>query len=157
MPDRSDADPDRRRMWPGPHPATLGARLLLIALVGGLSVYATGDPAMVFWAALLALIGIPAVLAPQHPFIGPLSRVAEVLVTVLGADVVVGHAVAGNALFRGGGAAAAMLPYLLVPIVAAALYRRRVEAVALLGLATALTLTLAFVDVRAAARSASLV
>jgi signal transduction histidine kinase len=158
MHDRTDADPDRRRgTWLGPHPATVAARLLLIALVGALSVYATGDPAKAFWAVLLALTGVPAVLAPQHPFIGPLTRLAEVLITVLAADVVVGHALTGNELFRGGGAAAAVLPYLLVPIVAAALYRRRLEAVALLGLATALLLTLAFVDIRPADRGGYLV
>jgi signal transduction histidine kinase len=157
MHDRPDADPDRRRTWPGPHPATVGARLVLIGLVGALSVYVTGDPAKAFWAALLALIGIPAVLAAQHPFVGPLARVAEVLVTVLAADVVVGHARGANGLFQGGGAAAAMLPYLLVPVVAAALYRRRLETVALLALATALLLTLAFVDIAAADRGAYLV
>jgi signal transduction histidine kinase len=111
----------------------------------------------VFWAVLLALTGVPAVLAPQHRVIGPLTRLAEVLITALAADVVVAHAVAGNELFQGGGAAAAVLPYLLVPIVAAALYRQRLEAAALLGLATALLVTLAFTDVRVADRDAYLV
>jgi len=157
MADRSGADPDRRRVWQGPHPATVAARLLLLALVGGLSVYATGDPAKAFWALLLTLIGVPAVLAPQHRFLGPLSRTAEVLVTVLAADVIVGNALPGNDLFRGGGAAAAILPYLLVPVVAAALYRRRLEWVALLALAAALLLVLAFTDVPAADRGPYLV
>src|SRR2546423_4495235 len=157
MADRSGADPDRRRAWQGPHPATVAARLLLLALVGGLSVYATGDPAKAFWALLLTLIGVPAVLAPQHRFLGPLSRAAEVLVTVLAADVIVGNALPGNDLFRGGAAAAAILPYLLVPVVAAALYRRRLEWVALLALAAALLLVLAFTDVPAADRGPYLV
>src|SRR5438270_8747304 len=147
MPDRSGAGPDRRRTWPGPHPATVAARLLLLGLVGSLCVYATGDPAKAFWAGLLALTAIPAVLVAQHRFIGPLSRTAEVLITVLAADVVVGNALPGNDLFRGGAAAAAILPYLLVPVVAAALYRRRVETAVLLALATALLLVLGFTDV----------
>ena len=157
MTDRFGADPDRRRVWPGPHPATVAARLLLLGLVGSLSVYATGDPAKAFWAVLLAVIGVPAVLAAQHRFLGPLSRAAEVLVTVLAADVVVGNALPTNELFRGGAAAAAILPYLLVPVVAAALYRRRVEWLALLALAAALLLVLAFTDVPAADRGAYLV
>jgi signal transduction histidine kinase len=157
MADRFGADPDRRRVWPGPHPATVAARLLLLGLVGSLCVYATGDPAKAFWAVLLAVIGVPAVLAPQHRFLGPLSRAAEVVVTVLAADVVVGNALPTNELFRGGAAASAILPYLLVPVVAAALYRRRVEWLALLALATALLLVLAFTDVPAADRGPYLV
>jgi signal transduction histidine kinase len=157
MPDRSGTYPDRRRTWPGPHPATVAARLLLIGLVGSLSVYVTGDPAKAFWAGLLALTGVPAVLAPKHRFIGPLSRTAEVLITVLAADVIVGNALPTNDLFRGGAAAAAILPYLLVPIVAAALYRRRLEWPALLALATALLLVLGFTDVPAADRGPYLV
>src|SRR2546421_6441189 len=54
-------------------------------------------------------------------------------------------------------AAVAILPYLLVPVVAAALYRRRLEWVALLALAAALLLVLAFTDVPAADRGPYLV
>jgi len=134
MRDQYGTDAERRRQWRGPHPATIAARLIL-----------------------LGVAGIPAVLAPQHPIIGPLTRMAEVLVTGLAADVVVAHATPGNELFRGGGAAAAVLPYLLVPIVAAALYRRRLETGILLGMATAVLIGLAVIDVPIGARSAYVV
>src|SRR2546430_6248991 len=137
MRDQYGTDAERRRQWRGPHPATIAARLILLVLVGGLSVEATQETGIAMWAVLLGVAGIPAVLAPQHPIIGPLTRMAEVLVTGLAADVVVAHATPGNELFRGGGAAAAVLPYLLVPIVAAALYRRRLGTRILLRIATA--------------------
>jgi len=157
MRDRPGTDPDGQRQWHGPHPATVAARLILVVLVGTLSVDATQEPSRVFWAILLAVIGVPAALAPQHRFIGPLTRLAEVVITCLAADVIVAHAAPGNQLFRGGGAAAAVLPYLLIPIVAAALYRRRVETGVLLGVATALLVGLAILDIRLVDRSAYLV
>src|SRR5690348_6433943 len=119
MRDLIASDAERRRERRGPHPATVAARLIMIALVASLSVYVTQDLNNVIWALLLAAIGIPAALAPQHRILGPMTRFAEVLITALGADVVTAHATPGNQLFRGGGAAAAVLPYLLVPIVTA--------------------------------------
>ncbi len=157
MRDLSGTDPERRQERRGPHPATVGARLIMLALVASLSVYVTQNPANALWAALLAIIGIPAALAPHHRILGPLTRIAEVLITALGADVIVAHATPGNELFRGGGAAGAILPYLLVPIVTAALNRRRTEGAVLLGIATAVLVGLAFVDVRQADRGAYLV
>jgi signal transduction histidine kinase len=151
----TEAERRRERRWP--HPATLAARLIMLSLVGSLSVYVTQNPMSTIWAALLAIVGIPAALAPQHRILGPLTRFAEVLITALGADVITSQATPGNELFRGGGAAAAILPYLLVPIVTAALNRRRTEGAVLLGVATALLVSLAFVDVPQADRGAYLV
>src|SRR5262249_49203990 len=119
MADRNRPDVDRGRQWRGPHPATIAARLILLILGGTLTIYATQEPARAFWAVLLGVTGVPAMLAPQHRVIGPLSRFAEVVITALAADVIVTHAAPGNQLFRGGGAAAAVLPYLLIPIVTA--------------------------------------
>src|SRR5436190_16845376 len=155
--ERPAADADRRREWPGPHPAVIAARLILLVLVGVLSVYATEQPSRALWAVLLAVAAVPAVLAPQHRYIGPLTRFAEVVITALAADVVVVHAAPGNELFRGGGAAGAVLPYLLIPVVAASLYRRRLETGILLGTATALLVGLAVFDIRLPDRSAYLV
>ena len=145
------------REWPGPHPAVIIARLILLVLVGTLSVYATQQPSRVIWAVLLAIAAVPAVLAPQHRVVGPLTRFAEVILIALAADVVVMQAAPGNELFRGGGAAGAVLPYLLIPVVAAALYRRRLETGILLGFATALLVGLAVFDIRLPDRSAYLV
>ena len=147
--DRPGAETDRRGgWWPGPHPAAVAARVILLVLVASLSVYATEQASYALWAVLLAVAAVPAVLAPQHRVIGPLTRFAEVIITGLAADAVVTHAAQGNELFRGGGAAGAVLPYLLIPVVAAALYRRRLETGILLGTATALLVSLAVFDVR---------
>src|SRR6266700_1603538 len=146
--DRPGAETDRRGgWWPGPHPAAVAARVILLVLVASLSVYATEQASYALWAVLLAVAAVPAVLAPQHRVIGPLTRFAEVIITGLAADAVVTHAAPGNELFRGGGAAGAVLPYLLIPVVAAALYRRRLETGILLGTATALLVGLAVFDV----------
>ena len=156
--ERPAVDAERRREWPGPpHPAVIAARVILLVLVGVLSVYATQQPSRGLWAVLLAVAAVPAVLAPQHRYIGPLTRFAEVVITSLAADVVVVHAAPGNELFRGGGAAGAVLPYLLIPVVAASLYRRRLETGILLGTATALLVGLAVFDIGLPDRSAYLV
>jgi signal transduction histidine kinase len=133
---------ERRRQWPGPHPATIAARLALIVLVGTLSVVATQDSGTVFWALLLAVASIPVLIAPRHPVLGPLTRCAEVVIVCLAADVVVAHSA------DTGIAVAAVLPYLAVPVVSAGLYLRRVETAALLVLGTGLLLALGTLDER---------
>src|SRR5947207_1639252 len=127
MPDGPAGDTERR-LWHGPHPATIAARLALLVLVGTLSVVATRDGGTVIWALLLTVASIPALLAPRHPVLGPLTRCAEVLIVCLATDVVV-----ANATDTGIGVAA-VLPYLAVPVVSAGLYLRRVETALLLAL-----------------------
>ncbi len=137
MPDGSGVDGERRTSsWRRPHPATIGARLALLLLVGVLVVLATGDSGMVFWALLLAVTTVPAVLAPRHRILGPLTRFGEVVIICLAADVIVGRSAdTGIAL-------AAILPYLALPLVSAGLYLRRVETVLLIVLATGLLIGL---------------
>lgn len=140
-----ESDPERRGGWPGPHPATVLARFAMLALVGTASVLATHEPATVFWAVLLGVASVPAVLASRQRVIGPLTRFAEVVIVCLATDVVAAHsAAAGSAVHSAssGSAVDGVLPYLVVPVVAAALYLRRIEAASLLGVAAALLLGL---------------
>jgi signal transduction histidine kinase len=121
------AEPDR--YWTRPNPLRLSARLVLLALVAGLAVFATRDAGILIWVALLLLCAVPGVLAAGHPVLGPLTRSAEVILVVMAAS---------DAVTRGGYAhlgSAAFLPYLVVPVVGAALYRRRTEMAGLVGLA----------------------
>jgi signal transduction histidine kinase len=103
----------------------LAARVGQLALVTVLSMWVTGDPWVLAWMALLAVAGVPSLLGVAHPVVGPLSRLAEVTLTALAAAAVAGEAT-GNGL-----AASTVLPYLLVPVVAAVLHQRTVEAAAL--------------------------
>src|SRR5262249_12376816 len=136
---------ERRRTtasrWP--HLGGISARVALLALVTGLSVRTTQDPRNVAWLGLLAIAGVPALLAPTHKVVGPLARLAEVLLTCLGAGAVAGESAPG---FAPGDAPASVLPYLLVPVVSATLYRRRREAAALLLVATATLAIIGFRD-----------
>jgi len=134
--------------WRPLHPFTAAVRLALLVLVAALSLAATRDPATLVWAGLLALIAIPAVAAPRHRVVGPLTRFAEVFITCLAADSVVGHAQNGLGPMRGAGSAAAFLPYLLVPVLSAVLYRRIREAGALIVFAVAILVGLGLVDDR---------
>jgi signal transduction histidine kinase len=77
-------------------------------------------------------------LAPRHPVLGPVTRLAEVLITCLGTGVVVAHAAHGMPPLVGGAAGQATLPYLLVPLISATLYQRYREAAALFGVAVVL-------------------
>jgi signal transduction histidine kinase len=136
------------RFWRRPHPVTVLARLLLLALVGVQSVAATRDAACVVWAVLLVIAAVPAMIAPQHRVVGPLSRLAEVLIVCLATDVIVAHAAHGTLPLVGDAAAQATLPYLVVPLVAATLYRRRLETLALLVVAVLVLAGLGAVDHR---------
>jgi signal transduction histidine kinase len=131
------------------------ARIGMLALVGALSIVATGNAWPLVWVALLALAAVPASIPPSaHPRWGstriliPLGRAAEVIITCLAADSIARH-FDGNATFAStGSAAGAMLPYLVVPPVAAALARRRGEVVGLLALAAVSLTLLGLFDVR---------
>lgn len=111
----------------------LVARLIMLALVAALVAAATRGAGQLWWVALLAVAGLPAVLAPDHRLLGPLGRFAEVVVVGLGAGAVAAQA---GALPSGAGAGA-ILPYLTVPLTAAALRRRTTEAGVLLAVAAA--------------------
>jgi signal transduction histidine kinase len=132
MPEPRTGEEERKPEWRGPHPATIAARVALLVLVGVLTVLATGEPTSVFWALLLVAASVPAILAPRHRILGPLTRLAEVVIVCLATDVVVAHASAT------GLGVAAVLPYLAIPVVSAGLYVRRIETGLLLVVATGL-------------------
>ncbi|HKT02431.1 MAG TPA: GAF domain-containing sensor histidine kinase [Rugosimonospora sp.] len=127
---------------------TVAARLALLAVVGVLTMVATRDVRELGWIGLLAVATVPGVVAPQHRVIGPVVRLAEVVVTCLATLSVVAHATHGPRALQGGLAVTAILPYLLVPLVAASLYRRRGEPTWLLVLAVALLGVLGVTDHR---------
>ncbi|MET7750964.1 GAF domain-containing sensor histidine kinase [Micromonospora sp. NPDC005367] len=118
-----------------PHPLAAAARLVMLALVAVLTLFATRELAQLWWIALLAVAGLPALLAPQHPVIAPLSRVAEVVVLGLAASHVAAVALVGGSIHGLG--ASAVLPYLAVPVTVTALRRRFREGAALLAVAAA--------------------
>jgi signal transduction histidine kinase len=122
-----------------PQPLAVAARLTLLVLVAIVTVVATGDAAYLRWIGLLAIAGVPAVAAPRHRLLGPIGRGAEVVVVGLAASDIAAAAQHAGAVGPGLGAAA-ILPYLGVPLTATALQRRTREAIVLLGLAT-VTLT----------------
>src|SRR6266545_3548219 len=98
------------------HLGALAVRVALLLLVAGLSVRATGDGRIIAWFGLLAVAGLPAVLVPAHPVVGPLARLAEVLITALAVVAVIDE----RANWIGvADAANAVLPYLPVPVGAA--------------------------------------
>ncbi|MEH1057782.1 GAF domain-containing sensor histidine kinase [Micromonospora sp. CPCC 206171] len=120
---------------PQPYPLAAAARGIMLVLVGALTLIATRDPAQLWWIALLAAAGLPAVLAPGHRLLGPLSRVAEAVVLGLAASQVAAESTLGGSV--GGLGASAVLPYLAVPVTVTALRRRFREGAALLGVAAA--------------------
>ncbi|TDB75055.1 ATPase [Micromonospora sp. KC723] len=111
------------------------ARVVMLVLVGVLTLIATGDAAQLWWIALLAVAGLPALLAPEHRLLGPLSRVTEAVVLGLAASQVAVESAIGGSV--GGLGASAVLPYLAVPVTVTALRRRFQEGAALLGVTTA--------------------
>jgi signal transduction histidine kinase len=121
-------------VWRRPNPVGLAARVALLGLIGVLTLITTKDLYQLVWVALLAVASLPAFLAHRHPVLGPLGRFAEVIIVGLAASAVAASAEATGNVDRGLGAAA-ILPYLAVPLTAAALQRRATEAAALLGVA----------------------
>jgi signal transduction histidine kinase len=115
----------------------LAVRVVMLALVGALSLRASPNGYALVWLALVAVAAVPAVLAPAHPVLGPLSRLAEVVTTCL-AVAAVGE----------GAAAWALLPYLTVPVVSATLMRRRFEVPVQLVSAVAILTTAWIFDLR---------
>ncbi|MBB4694388.1 sensor histidine kinase [Paractinoplanes abujensis] len=115
-------------------PLAVAARIIMLALVAALTVIATSDFGQLRWIALLAVAALPAVLAPDHHLLAPLGRFAEVVVTCLAAGSVAAASDSNNTLDAGFGAEA-VLPYLAVPLLTAALRRRPTEGTALLGVA----------------------
>ncbi|MDM4720044.1 histidine kinase [Micromonospora sp. WMMA1363] len=123
-----------------PHPLATAARVVMLALVAVLTLFATRDITQLWWIALLAVAGLPASLTPTHRLLGPLSRVAEVVVLGLAASQVGAVAMLGGKI--GGLGASAVLPYLAVPVTVTALRRRFREGGGLLAI-TAVTLLVA--------------
>ncbi|MGC5051841.1 GAF domain-containing sensor histidine kinase [Micromonospora sp. DT48] len=112
------------------HPLAAAARVVVLTLVAVLTLFATRDVTQLWWIVLLALAGLPAMLAPQHRLVGPLSRVAEVLVLGLAASQVAAVATVGGQI--DGLGASAVLPYLAVPVTVTALRHRFREGGALI-------------------------
>jgi len=113
--------------WPRIHPAPIVSRVTLLGLACGLSLWATGDVRVLGWLGLLTLAAVPSLLGAAHPVIGPLARLAEV--------VLCGLAAAAVAVESEPAMAGAVLPYVSVPIVVAVLYGHRIEAFALVACA----------------------
>ena len=106
----------------------------MLALVAALTLIATRDPGQLRWIALLLVSALPAFFAPDHRILAPLGRFAEAAVTGLAAGSVAAAANATGTIEAGFGAVA-VLPYLVVPLLAAGLLRRPTEGAALLGVA----------------------
>jgi signal transduction histidine kinase len=106
----------------------------MLALVAVLTLIVTRDVSELRWIALLAVAALPAFFAPAHPVLAPLGRFAEVAVTGLAAGSIAAAADASGTLDAGFGAEA-VLPYLAVPLLTAALRRRPREGAWLLGAA----------------------
>jgi signal transduction histidine kinase len=118
------------------HPLALAARLIVLALVAVLTLITTNDVGQLRWIALLALAGVPAVVAPSHRWLAPMGRFAEVIIVGLAASEIAAAASFEDTL-NPGLTASAILPYLAVPLTVAALQRRTREGAALLAVAAA--------------------
>jgi signal transduction histidine kinase len=117
------------------HTIVILLRTVLLGLIGGLAWLATRDATQLRWVGLLALASIPALLPTPHKVVAPLGRVAEVILIGLGASAVAVAADAAGYVGHGLGAGA-VLPYLAVPLAAAAFQGRSLEGAGLLGVAT---------------------
>jgi signal transduction histidine kinase len=116
------------------HPLAVAARIVMLALVAVLVLLTTQQLAQLWWIGLLIVAGVPAVVVPRHPVLAPLGRYAEVIIVGIGAAQVAEHT-ANTSIGQGVGAAA-LLPYLSVPLTVTALRRLSRESAALLSVAT---------------------
>ncbi|WP_373873151.1 GAF domain-containing sensor histidine kinase [Actinoplanes italicus] len=112
-------------------PAEAAARVVMLALVAALTYAFTGSAAQLGWIVLLAVAAVPSFLARGHAVLAPLGRAGEVLVTCLAAGSVAAAADTADRV-TGGFGAEAVLPYLAVPLLTAALRRRQTEGIGLL-------------------------
>ncbi|HTF11594.1 MAG TPA: GAF domain-containing sensor histidine kinase [Asanoa sp.] len=106
----------------------------MLALVAVLVLLTTQQLTQLWWIGLLIIAGVPAVVVPRHPVLAPLGRFAEVIIVGIGAAQVAEHT-ANTSIGQGVGAAA-LLPYLSVPLTVTALRRLSRESAALLSVAT---------------------
>ncbi|PMR59101.1 ATPase [Verrucosispora sp. ts21] len=128
------------------HPLASATRVVVLALVAVLTLLATRDLTQLWWIVLLAVAGLPASMAPEHWLIGPISRMAEVVVLGLAASQVAAVATIGGHI--DGLGASAVLPYLAVPVTVTALRRRFREGALLIAtVAGTLLITGAFTEV----------
>ncbi|WP_203660730.1 sensor histidine kinase [Actinocatenispora rupis] len=87
----------------------------MLVLVVALALVSVPRPGTLAWCGLLAVAALPGLLVPEHPVLGRLGRIAEIVVVALSAA----------ALDTPYGAT---LPYLIVPVRAAALFASTAEA-----------------------------
>ncbi len=105
--------------------------MALLILVAVLTLLATRSASQLLWIVLLAVAAVPGVFPPRRQWVATAGRVAEVLLVAFGAaSVAVAAAAAGTQ--PDGFGAAALLPYLAVPLIAATLRGRASEAGVLL-------------------------
>ncbi|WP_203912574.1 sensor histidine kinase [Rhizocola hellebori] len=114
----------------------------MLILIAALTWLCTRDLSQLKWVVMLALASIPAVMPPPpHRIAAPLGRLAEVVLVGLGASAIAVAADSAGFVDAGMGAAA-ILPYLAVPLTAATFQGRPLEGAGLLAVA-ALTLGVA--------------
>jgi signal transduction histidine kinase len=124
-----------------PYPLLVAVRVAMLMIAAGLTLLATRDPGQLWWLALLALAAGLATATAGRGWLATLGRLAEVAAAgVAAAGVAAAAATAGTV--PDGYGAYPVVPYLLVPPLAAAVWRRRAETVLLL-LAAAGTLLVA--------------
>lgn len=111
----------------------VATRLALLGLVSVLILVTTAEPAHLLWIIAISAAALPAWLQQQGN-LATAGRVAEVILTAVAAALLGRAALAAEASSAW---ASAVLPYLIAPVVLAALGGRFLESVALLMLAAA--------------------
>jgi signal transduction histidine kinase len=114
-----------------PNSLVVAVRLVMLAIISGLTLLATREVGQLGWVVPLAAAAGLAVLADRHRWLGPAGRLAEVVAVGLAASAVAAAANAAGTTAAGYGGAA-VLPYLAVPPMAAVARRRAGEAAGLL-------------------------